>query len=333
MQRITFLAVLGALLALPLVATIHQAWAGPALHDEPVGVAAPAIVTEALADSAASLDGTPFDVVPLADTADHDAAYDAARRDVADGLVDAAVVLDLRTTTDVLLVTDTRTDAYVDALLSRLTPISEGYGRTLEVQRIEPADAVGSASSAGVLTACSCAVGIVLAAGISVTRGPVSSTRAGGLVRLLVVITTAAVTGIVSAALVGPGTSATSWALVSVAAATVTVTALLILAAESVLGVGGLVIAVALMIGPALPLLSGVTPDLLAEPWHTLAQVSPQTAGWRMSRTALGHTDGAAGSWALMTAWAAIGSLTLLTAGWLRPEQTAQEPAEHAIDG
>lgn len=328
MRRFASLAVLGLLLALPLIATAHQARSGPELHEERVGVAAPAIVAQAVADSAASLPGTPFEVVPLTDTGDGLTSYDVGTAAVRDGELDAVVVLDLRITTDTLIVADTRTEPYVDSLRDRLTVISKGYGRTLEVAYVAPAGAAGPARAPGLLVAAWCAVGIVVVAGISAVRGPVAPTPAAGVARLLVVAAAGGVSGAVSAVVVDPGGAGTVSALVVAAAAIVTLTGGLVLAAESVLGLGGLAVAAALMTGPALPLLSGVTPDLLVEPWHTLDRVSPQTAAWQITRVALGHTEGASGSWAMVAAWAAIALLTLLTARAVRPDAPA--PAEPA---
>lgn len=327
-RRYASLAVLGLLLALPLVATAHQAWSGPELHEARIGVAAPPIVAQALADSAETLAGTPFEVAPLVDADDAVAPYDAAEESVAEGRLDAAVVLDLRTTTDTLLVATTRTDPYVDAIRERLTVISKGYGRTLEVEYVDPAGAAGSARTPGLLVALWCAVAVLVVAGISAERGAVAATPAQGVARLLAVAGVGAACGVVSAIVVDPGRGGT--AVVVAATATVTVVGALVLAAESVLGLGGLGVASALMVGPALPLLTGVTPDLLVEPWHLLDRVSPQTAAWQVARDALDHTDGADGSWALIAAWAAIALLTLLTARGVRPGATGPRPAAAA---
>ncbi|WP_183100318.1 hypothetical protein [Nocardioides pelophilus] len=328
MRRFASLAVLGLLLALPLVATAHQAWSGPELHEARIGVAAPPIVAQALADSAATLEGMPFEVVPLIDADDAVAPYDAAEAAVGEGRLDAAVVIDLRATTDTLLVATTRTEPYVDALRDRLTVISKGYGRTLEVEYVDPVGASGSARTPGLLVAVWCAVAILVVAGISAERGAVAATPAHGVARLLAVSGVGAVCGVVSVIAVDPGGSGT--ALVIAATATVTVIGALVLAAESVLGLGGLAVASALMVGPALPLLTGVPPDLLVEPWHVLDRVSPQTAAWQVARDALDHTDGADGSWALIAAWAAIALLTLLTARGIRPGATGPRRAAAA---
>lgn len=319
MRRFASLAALGLLLALPLIATAHQSRSGPELHETQVGVAAPPIVTQALADSAATLAGTPFEVVPLVDAEDEAASYRVAKDAVGDGRLDAAVVLDLRHTTDTLLVTTTRTDAYVDALRDRLAVISKGYGRTLEIEYVDPAGAAGTARTPGLLVVAWCAIGVLVVAVISAERGPVP-TLPNSAARLLIVASAGAICGAVSAAVVAPGSARPAAALVLAATVTVTLTGGLVIAAESVLGVAGLGVAAALMTGPALPLLSGVTPDLLAEPWHTLDRVSPQTAAWQVARVALGHADGAAGSWALIAAWAALALLTLLTAQAVRPD-------------
>lgn len=326
-RRFVSVAVLALLLALPLIATAHQAWSGPELHEARIGVAAPPIVAQAVADSAATLAGKPFEVVPLHDA--EAAPYDVARDAVREGRQDAAVVIDLRLTKDTLLVATTRTDAYVDALLERLTVISEGYGRTLEIEYVDPDGATGSARTPGLLVAIWCGVALLVVAGISAERGPVAPTAARGLARLAAVAGVGAACGVVSAITVGGGAGTMS-ALVVAATVTVAVTGALVLAAESVLGLAGLGVAAALMVGPALPLLTGINPDLLTEPWHTLDRVSPQTAAWQVVRVALDHTDGAAGSRVLIAAWAAIAALTLLTSRAVRPRSRSWNRAASA---
>jgi len=329
-RRFASLAVLAALLALPLIATAHQARSGPELHEERVGVAAPAIVAQAVGDAAATLPGTPFEVIPLPGGDDLGASGDSARRAVAEGRLDAAVVLDLRETTDSLLVSSTRNEQYVDTLRDRLAVISKGYGRTLELEYVDPDAAVGSARTPGLLVTAWFLLAILVVAGISAERGPAAPTPAHGAARLLVVAAVGVGCGIVSAVVVDPGGTGKVTALVGAATAIVTLTGALVLAAESVLGLAGLGVAAALMIGPLLALLTGVTPDLLAEPWYTVDRPSPQTAAWQIVRVALGHTDGATGSWALVAAWAAIALLTLLTARVVRPVGAPQTPSASA---
>ncbi|WP_344772732.1 hypothetical protein [Nocardioides panacisoli] len=328
MRRSAYLAVVGVLLVLPVVATFHQARAGAELHDARVGVAAPPIVVEALTGALSSLPGTPIDVVPIGTGALREsAALDRGRQAVADGRLDAVVVLDLTTTSDTLFVTTTRTRPYVDAVADRLAAVSEGFGRTLQLQRVDPDRAAASAWVPGVLAGAWCGIGVLGAVAATLVGGRVDRDGGSSLRRLALLLLTGVVAGLGSGALVDlPGLQPLV-TLVAAATGTVAVTGGLVLAAESLLGLPGIAVAVALLVGPTLPLLTGVTPDLLTEPWHAIDRISPPTAAWQVARGAVGHADGSAAPWAMLAAWGVIATVTVLTARAMRPVEVRSATA------
>lgn len=321
-RRSAALAVIGLLLALPVVATALQARSGTELHAARVGVAAPTVVGQAVSDAASSLAGDPVELVPIATRLIHvAAAREAGRRAVADGTFDAVVVLDLRTTHDTLLVTTTRTDPYVDALRAQLDRISEGFGRTLRVEYVEPDAAVTSSWAPGALAGVWCGIGVLVAVAATIIRGRVAGGRHGSTRRLVGLLLVAVATGLATALAVGHA----SVSLIAPACATVAVTGLLVLAAESALGLPGIGIAVGLMVAPTIPVVTGITPDLLADPWYSVDRIAPQTAAWQLARVALGHTEGGAGSWAVLAAWGLTAVVALATAQAMRPHEVSAE--------
>ena len=335
MRRSAYLAVVSLLLALPVVATFHQARTGAELHDARVGVAAPPIVVEALTDALSSLPGSPITVVSIGTGALHEStALERGRDAVADGRLDAVVVLDLTTTSDTLFVTTTRTGPYVDAVAARLASVSKGFGRTLELQRVDPDRATAPAWMPGALAGVWSAVGVLGAVAATIVGGRVDRDGGSSIRRLGLLLLAGVAAGLGSVSMAGLSGPQPTAALIVAATVTVAVTGGLALAAESLLGLPGIAVAVAVMVGPTLPLLTGVTPDLLAEPWHAIDRISPQTAAWQVARTAVGHTDGSGAPWAMLAAWGGIAVLTVLTARAMRPAElrsaTAPRPAAGA---
>jgi len=98
------------------------------------------------------------------------------------------------------------------------------------------------------------------------------------------------------------------------------VSAWLVLAAESVLGLAGLGLATGLLLGPVAPLLGGADPAYLPSPWWEVDRLAPQQAALRLLQHDLMGIDVAAvRSWLLLLAWAAIAVLTLVAARQERP--------------
>ena len=94
----------------------------------------------------------------------------------------------------------------------------------------------------------------------------------------------------------------------------------LVLAAESVLGLAGLGLATGLLLGPVAPLLGGADPAYLPSPWWEADRLAPQQAALRLLQHDLMGIDVAdVRSWLLLLAWAAIAVLTLVAARQERP--------------
>ncbi|MDH2413984.1 hypothetical protein [Nocardioides sp. CER19] len=303
-------------LALPLAATVHAGVSGPELHGEVVAVAGPAVVAQAAVDRANAMSDRPVHarVVESPDGLEPDER--AARAEVSSGAAAAAVVIDLRRTADTLLVAGWLPSDVARQLASDAAAVSASYGRTLHTVRVSP-PRPGSPHLPARLVALLVGVGIALAAALSAWRGPVAATTARGAARLSGTAAAGCAVGAVVAALVDTGRPLVT---ALVCAAAVSVSAWLVLAAESLLGLAGLGLATGLLLGPVVPLLSGTDPAYLPSPWWQVDRLAPQQATLRLLQHDLMGIDvAAARSWLLLLAWAAIAVLTLVASRQERP--------------
>ena len=318
--------------ALPLAATVHARLSGPHLHGETVTIVGPAVVAQAAAGRANALPGHPVDAraVDVADAAAEgppgtrsdeagtlaDAGGPMARDEVATGASAAAVVIDLRRTTDTFLVASWLPDRVAARLEAGASAVSGSYGRTLRTERVAPPHPA-SRLLPGRLVALLVTVGVGVATAISAWRGPVAATATRGVARLAGTAAAGVLSGVLVAALADtPGPGATGVA----AAATATVAAWLVLAAESVLGLAGLGLAAGLLLGPVLPLVGGADPAYLPSPWRQLDGLGVQQASLRLLQH---HLTGVRVAelrwWVVLAAWAATALLTLAAARAERP--------------
>ena len=253
-------------------------------HRVPVVVSAPAVVAETLADQANAMPGEPFD-------ATWTGSDQAAREAVADGTVVAAVLVDLRETRDVVVVSAYADPALADAVTDRLRSVEDSRERTFELVAV-PAAADGSDAADRVrlfVVLCGLA-GFGAVVVVSLLRGPVAPSLARGLVRVGVLAATAVATGALLQALPGTRLPGDDVALVAVAAGYILAIGLLTLAVEALAGLAGLAVAAAAYFVLATPLLSGTSPYLLPPPWPQLSPWTP-TGAAQQALTALAYFD------------------------------------------
>ncbi|GAA1964340.1 hypothetical protein GCM10009798_25650 [Nocardioides panacihumi] len=301
---------------LPLAAAVHARVSGPRLHGEVVAIAGPSVVAQEAARRANAMSRHPVDARVIASGDDLSPDADAARDQVASGAAAAAVVIDLREAGDTILVADWLPDDVAEQLVADSSAVSASYGRTLRAERVPPPHPTHRRLPA-LLVALSITVGVVLAAAVSAWRGPVAATARRGAARLAGTAAAGCVVGALVATLAGadrPLETALTCAV------TVAVSAWLVLAAESVLGLAGLGLATGLLLGPVAPLLGGADPAYLPSPWWEVDRLAPQQAALRLLQHDL-MGIGVAGvrSWLLLLAWAAIAVLTLVAARQERP--------------
>ncbi|WP_141013987.1 hypothetical protein [Nocardioides sambongensis] len=167
-RTLAWLATAAASLALFAPAVV-QGWGGTP-HDAPVLLVGPDVVTGPLVAGAELVEGHLDIGTGITDS-------DEARTEVAEGRVIGALVLDLRTTEDELLIRDDLHPRVRDALVADVTAVEQRYGRTPTVQevpgRTPPDRALLWAAGLSVLA------GYLLAVAISLIWGRCRAASAG----------------------------------------------------------------------------------------------------------------------------------------------------------
>lgn len=241
-------------------------------HRVPIAISGPLIVASSTADQADRRADEALEAHPVGSAA-------AARREVRDGTVVAAVDIDLRRDRTTLFVASAQGEQVTRAVAASVRPIADTYGVTVTVTDVVPAPHVwGSSWALRVLAAAAVSLGLGLAVLVTWHRGPVADDRRESTWRVLVVVTStslgAAVLASVAATWIG-GTWAAWWAVLALTAIAVSA---LTLALESVLGVAGLGLATTAAVATAAPLLRVDRADLLAQPWRAVTPWLPHGA-------------------------------------------------------
>lgn len=327
LRRALGVAVLVAAFALPLVATIDVRLSGPEPDELALGVVGPTVVSQAVSGRVEQLPGRPFDAVVV----DEGTTVEEVEREVASGVLDAAVVMDLGGDTDRLVVPTTMSDDLVAEVRAALGAVGASYGRSIEVTDVPPPRSAGAWRGlpyafvvAWVL------IGVGAATGLSAWRGPVAATSARGAGRLALLAGLAVVVGGLSALLGQVAADANPAQVVRAAAATVLVSSWLTQAFETLFGLPGIAVATAGLVGPLAPLLAGVDPGTMPGLWPDLYQVGPHDAALTLATRAVFGVEASVMRPALLlAAWATVAVVTLVTARSLRParETEAAGPA------
>ncbi|MEQ6900010.1 DUF4185 domain-containing protein [Nocardioides sp. YIM 152588] len=266
------------MLALLALAAAAVAWVTPAvvagrgvdLHRAPVLLVGPEVVAQPLASAAAGLPGEPMD--PGVVTSPRRARDAVARGDVV-----GALVLDLRSTEDRLLIRDGLHPRVRERVVEGTEALSTRFGRTVEVTavpgRAVPDVAALRASVVAVLA------GFLLVAVMSLLWGPVPRNLVRGLVRISLVVALAAVAAAVALAVPGlrPATSpdAPPAGVAGVVALVALGAGLVTLAWEVLLRLHGLALAGLLLLVLPAPLVISGSEVLLGGP---AGAVAPWTA-------------------------------------------------------
>lgn len=309
---VALLAVL--VLGTPLAFVAQAATSGPRPHEAVLAVAGPILVAQAIAERADALPGRPFDARVLPEGT-------SPRASIADGTAQLGLTIDFRLDHDLLAVSTTTDPDLVAAYQALLEAVGASYGRTLSTQQVPPSGGDGAARGLPyVLTLLWVLAGLALAVGLSLWRGPVASTTARGAARLAWLGAGAVLLGVV-VAVVAPGVGAgETWWIALLGALVAVVTSWSVLALESLLGLGGLALGVALLVGLSVPLLTHAEPSTLPAPWSALAPWTPHGAALQLARRHLffaQHAD--LRSWAVLLAWAGIAIVVLIGSRLVRP--------------
>lgn len=305
------------LVGAPVVFAGQMAHEGPRPHEAVLTVSGPVMVAQAVAERAESLPGHPFDARVLPEGTSPAAG-------VADGSVQVGLVVDFTREHDVLAVSSTADTDLVKEYEQLAAAVAASYGRTLVTREVPPTGADDAARGLPyLLTFLWVFVGLGLAVGLSLWRGPVAATFTRGVGRLAALGGAGLVVGVLVAVVAPgvPGDETVGTALLG--ALVVVVTSWSVLALESVLGLSGLALGSALFLGASAPLLTLNDPTTLPMPWSQLSPWTVHGSALQLARDHLffgQHDDGR--SWAVLLAWATIAVVGLVGARLVRPPTT-----------
>lgn len=270
----------------------------------PVALVAPPIVSAVLVEQANALPQHPFDAAP-ADS------KEAALAELESGNVVAALVLDLATQRDLLLLEETNGQALNTSIRGIVQSLTARRGRDLDVQVLPGSGRSPMVPALLVLIAMLLGFGAAIVA--TWRRGPVEGSLAGGMIRQR----RFALLAVACAALAGALALATGVAVLPIVVLTfllVLIAAVATAALQSLFDTVGLVVATLLFTVTAAPLVRGLHPALLPEPWSTLTPWLARGAGLRVARSVvLFDSPGSVRDWLVLLAWLglSVGTITV----------------------
>lgn len=237
-----------------------------ALHDAPVLLVGPDVVTAQLVAEVEALDGHPVRAGATENPEAARAALDAGR-------AVAALEVDLAGTRDTLLLAPDHSPDRDDALVALVRSVEEQRGRTVDVVPGGGPHVAGLAHADLALLAA--LLGFLLVLVVSLVWGPFARTLRRGLARQAGIGTAA----LAAAAVVAVVADARGGTLALVTAAVVVAAGGVTLLCEALAGLRGLVVAALLVLVLPLPLALLGDPLLLAEPWAAVSRWTLVGAG------------------------------------------------------
>lgn len=230
----------------------------------PVAIAAPPVVADSLAHEVNTLPGRPFDArISLTPT--------EAQKAVKDGVVVAALALDLKSARDTLYVASAQGKTLVAAVVDKVRAIEMSSGRTIDVTdlvRARSGDLDLRVTRALVFSWI--VVGFVATAMIAFVKGTRSPTRRRHASRLLGLAALSVTAGLAGALAAGPTYGGHVLALWGVGVLTVFTAAATTTALQGLFGVAGLGIATVVFLMLAGPDYIATHSLLLPQPWPTI---------------------------------------------------------------
>lgn len=242
------------------------------IHDVPVAISAPAIVAESLATEVNELPGRPFD-------ARFSRTDSEARRSVIDGVVVAAIAVDLTSNTDTLYVATAQGDTLVDAVIDKVRAIEGSRGRAIDVSDTVPARSGDhDLRLARALAFTWIVIGFAATATVAFVKGTRSPSRRKSLVRLFAMAVLSIAAGLVGAVAAGSTYEGHLLPLCAIGALTVFTAGVTTMAFQSLFGLNGIGIATVVFLMLAGPDYIASHPLLLPQPWLTLDPWVPHGA-------------------------------------------------------
>ncbi len=259
----------GWIFALIVAAIATTAWTGSAvgdgrvLHDAPMTLVGPEVVAVPLAGK---LQQQRSGAVEIRTADDVETALD----DLSRGRTLAVVVLDLTGTTDRLLLPAQPNSNRDRQVIETAKDLAATFDRTLHVERVDAAQRrtprwLGTAVPASFLSLLVVGIGFLLAAAISLWRGPVAATFRGGTRRFLMLVTASALIAVLARVIGFDLLNSLALGAACLGAGTV------VLVFELVGGLRAMIGASVALAAAPLPLIALGDRFLLAAPWRSVA--------------------------------------------------------------
>nr|WP_234343450.1 SNG1 family protein [Streptomyces sp. NRRL F-5123] len=305
------------LLQLGFALSYMGAFHAPKPHRVPVVVAAPPSVRQAAVARLNALPGEPVHATAVTGEAQ-------ARQRLLERRTDAAFLLDPRAAADTLLVASAAGSSASDAATKVVRTVNTAQHRDVVVRDIRPPAAGDFRGLSSFYLVLSWTIGGYLASSaLSMAAGSRRPTLRRVLVRLLVMLPYAFVSGIGGAVIVGPVLNCLPgafWELAGIGTLVVYASAAAGVALQSLAGTVGLGLTILIFTVLGNPSSGGVYPASLLPPfWRAIGQALPPGAGTTAVRNTV-YFDGhriAAAIWVLV-AWAVGGSLVAVASSAVR---------------
>ncbi|MFD7072636.1 hypothetical protein ACFV9G_00380 [Nocardioides sp. NPDC059952] len=309
------------LIALGWIVTGLRADSGE-LHEAPVVLVGPDVVTAPLVKQVNAVPGRPFSAGAVDDPAE-------AAELLAGGEVVAALELDLSGTQDQLRLATAHRPALARAIRAEVSRIEKTRGRT--VAFVSSTDQ-HEARSFSPLTFATALAGFLLVCVVSLVWGPLAPTLPRLLARLTALAALAMGAGLSGWLLAAPLPAGERMLLGSVLAATVIAAGALTFACEVIGGLPGLLLAAAVIVAGPVPLLLAGDRLLLTDPWSTGSGWTIAGAAESLSWAAVGDAHpGIAQPLVTIVGSALLGLVVLVATRWLVRGVVAPEGAHLSV--
>lgn len=272
LRRASLIAAAVILVQLAVFALVWSDTRHPEIHDVPVAVAAPPIVADGLVTDANRLDGSPFDA-RIAVTAGE------AKREVANGVVVAALFVDLVETNDTLYVASAQGEVLATAVADKVKALERGYDREVKVVDLVPAPTADKdLRITRLLVFVWMVIGFAAVTGIALAKGTRPESRQVYTTRLLGLVGLGVAAGLLGA-LATMGIYDGSWlGLTAVGALTTFTAGAATMALQSMFGLPGIGIATVVFLMLAGPDVIATHVLLLPQPWSAIDSWVPHGA-------------------------------------------------------
>ncbi|MFD9815006.1 DUF3533 domain-containing protein [Streptomyces sp. NPDC059080] len=307
--------VLGLMVA--FITSYAGAFHAPKPTDIALGVVAPAQARGALVAKLDGLPGSPLDPRALP-------SREVALQQLRDRKIDAALVVDPRSTTDRLLVASGGGAALSQATEAVVTAADRAEGRTVRTEDVRPvADGDSRSLSSFYLVVGWCVGGYLCAAILAISAGARPANTARAVIRLGALAVYSLLAGLAGAVVIGPVLNAlpgSLFGLWGLGALIVFAVGATTLAFQTLLGVIGIGLAILVIVVFGNPSAGGAYPYPLLPPfWRAIGPALPPGAGtWASRSIAYFGGNGLTSSLLVLAAWAVGGVLLSVVLAALR---------------